>query len=103
MESVSKAHHAQCSQVCQEKSAALFKKPLLGENTKKTGADTAFLIVCNRSHSKMDAMIEGSKLASKTDNDCAGQVSSSKRGSKATILDGALEKERTFNDGARSK
>lgn len=103
IESMIKAHHAECSQVCQDNATALFKKPLFGENQKKLDADTACLMVCNRSQNKLSAMLEGATLAKKNTADCSGQVSNHKRGSKPTILDGALDVERSFSDTSKTK
>ena len=101
LERIQKVHHNECSSACQKFSGIHYKKPLFGENTKKLNADTACLMVCNRSRVRLDSLIQGAalgKLEKTQVADCSGAVSNSKREMKATILDGALERERTFYD-----
>lgn len=99
LEGLSKHHHDACSSICQSNAETLFKEPMWGENTKRLNADTACLIVCNRSHNKLDAMITGVSIGKNlTAKDCNGQVSNANRDFKPTILDGVLDIERSFNE-----
>lgn len=99
LEGLSKNHHDTCSSICQTNARLIFKDPMWGENTKKMNADTACLIICNRSRNKIDAMITGANIGKNlAAKDCNGQVSNASRDFKPTILDGALGIERSFNE-----
>lgn len=94
-----KNNHDVCASICQDNANLLFKDPMWGENTKRLNADTACLIVCNRSRNKLDAMLTGASIGKNlTAKDCNGQVSNAGRDFKPTILDGALDIERSFNE-----